>query len=169
MSVHPSPSSTPHSGIDLNNLLGQIGGILGDLGLSSDDYHLDAGADLIAGVSVELGDILSSTDGLVDTVVSLVDGILDSLLGTNVTTQLDPNPTSPPTSSHSGQGDGIVVDIDLGAVLNATLSDTGDLVDGVLSAVSRVLADLLVLDVAVNIDGGHDCGCSGSRKANAKN
>ena len=172
-SVHPSPSPTPHSVVDwsglLNGLLSQVGGILSDLGLSSGDYNIDTGTDPVVGVSVGLCDTLSNTDGLVDTVIALVDETLRSLLGTDLTTQLNPNPTSPPTSSHTGQGDGIVVDIDLSAVLNATLSNTGDLVADVLSGLPRVLADLLNLDVVVNVDGGHDCGCSGSRSATAKN
>jgi hypothetical protein len=173
LNVHPSPSSTPHSVVDwsglLNGLLSQVGGILSDLGLGSGDYTIGTGTDLIVGVSVGLCDTLSSTDGLVDTVIALVDETLRSLLGTNLTTQPNPNPSSPPTSSHTGQGDGIVVDIDLSTVLNATLSDTGDLVADVLSGLPSVLADLLDLDVVVNVDGGHDCGCSGSRRATAKN
>lgn len=172
-SIYPSHSSTPHSDTDLSGLVnstsGQIGGILDYLGLSLGDYNLDTDADLVVGVFVGLSDTLSSTDGLVDTVTALVDEILDSLLGTDVITQPNPNPASSPTPPYPDQGDGIVVDVDLSAVLNATLSDTGDLVDGVLSAVSGALAYLLNLDVVVNADGGHDCGCSGSRKASAKN
>lgn len=170
-SVRPSPPSTPHSGLDLSGLLNvapeQIEGILGDLGLTSGDYNLDAVVDLVVGVSVGLGDTLGSVDGLTSNVVDLVDEILDLLLGADVTTQPNPNPTSPPTHSHPGQG--IVIDIDLGAVVNVTLSDTGDLVNGVVSAVSGVLVSLLDLDVTVNVDGGHACGCSGSGKASAKN
>jgi len=170
-SVSPSSSSTP-SGINLSLLpstLGQVGGILGDLGLSLGGYDLDPGADLVVGVLVGLGNALSSVDGLVATVTALVDETLDCLLATNVTTvQANSNPTPSPTLSNLGPGDGIVVNIDLGVVLNATLSDTGNLVDGVLSAVSGLLANLLDLDVSVNVDGGPDCGCSGSRKASAK-
>jgi hypothetical protein len=41
----------------------------------------------------------------------------------------------------------IVVDIDLGAALSATLSDTGDLVTRILLGAPGALADLLDLDV----------------------
>ena len=45
-------------------------GAWGGLGLSSNDYNLGADADLTVDVSVGLGDTLSSTNGLVDTVIS---------------------------------------------------------------------------------------------------
>lgn len=172
-SVHTSPSPTPHSGIDLSGLInvtsGQVEEILGSLGLSSGNYSLDTDVDLIVGVLVGLSDTLSSTGGLVSAITALVGETLDSLLGTDITTQPNSSPASSPTPSNPGQGDGIVVDIDLNAVINAALSNTSDIVEGVLSAVSGVLAYCLPdLDVVVNVDSGPSCGCSGSRKASAK-
>jgi len=171
----PSNSSQPlpsPPGVDLNglldDLLGQVEGILGSLGLGSGDYSLDTDTNLVAGVSVGLSDTLASIDGLVDAVIALVDEILDSLLGTNITVLPNQNPTPSSAPSNSGQGDGIVIDIDLGVVLDATLSGVGDLVDGVLSAVAGVLAGLPNVDVIVNVDGGPECGCGGSKKASAK-
>lgn len=161
-SVSPSRSSDPISSIDLggllDGLLGQVEGTLGDLGLSLGDYNLDTDVNLTVDVSIGLGSI----GGLLDTVIALVDEILDSLLGADVTVRLNPNPTPSSASSNHGQGGGIVVDIGLDVVLDALLSDTGKLVDAVLSGVSGVLANLLNLDVTVNIDGGR-----GSRKAGA--
>lgn len=173
---YPNASPSPSTGIDSstllngasNHLLAQIRGVLDDLGLSLGNYTLDTGADLVVGVSVGLNNTLSSIDGLVSTVIALVDETLDSLLTTDVTVQADSDQSSSSAPSHPSQGDGIVVDIDLSVVLDATLSDTVKLVDGVLSAVSGVLATLLKVDVVVNVDGGHSCGCSGSKKASAK-
>ena len=172
---HPSVSPSPPAGIDhsgllngaSNELLVQVRGVLNDLGLSSGDYTLDTGADPIVGVSVGLNDTLGSIDGLVAVVITLVDETLDLLLATNVTVQTDLDQSSSSAPSHLSQGDGIVVDIDLGVVLDVTLSNTVELVDGVLSAVSGVLATLLDTDVAVNVDGGHNCDCSGSKRASA--
>ena len=170
--VSPSPSAgTDFSGLlngASNDLLAQVGGVLGELGLGLGNYTLDTGADLVVGVSVGLNNTLSSIDGLVAMVITLVDETLDLLLATDVTVQTDSDQSSSSAPSHPSQGDGIVVDIDLGVVLDAALSDTAELVDGVLSAVSGVLATLLKADVAVNVDGGHSCGCSGSKRASAK-
>ncbi|KAF9652707.1 hypothetical protein BDM02DRAFT_3183394 [Thelephora ganbajun] len=168
----PSPSTLPHpSVLPLSSsigLLGQVEGILGDLGLASGDYNLNTDTDLIVVVSVGPNDTLITLDGLVAKVITLVDEVLDVLLDTDITVQINSNPTTSPTPPNPGQENGIVVGIDLGVVLNATLSDTGALVDGVLLAESEVLAKLLNLDVVVNVDGGHSCQCSGSRKASAK-
>jgi hypothetical protein len=149
------------------NLLVQVKVVLGDLGLSLGNYTLDTGADPIVGVYVGLSDTLSSVDGLVATVIALVDETLDLLLATNVTVQSALDQSSSSAPSHPSQGGGIVVDIDLGVMLDGTLSDTTGLVDGVLSAVSGVLATLLNVDVVVHVDGGHSCGCSGSKSASA--
>lgn len=170
-STEAPPSSSTGIHLDgglLSGLLGQVEGVLSDLGLSLGSYDLDTDVDLIVGVSVGLSDTLGGTSGLTATVIALIDEILDSLLATDLTVQTGLDPTSSSSLSNLDQGDIIVVDIDLGAVLDATLSDTGSLVDGVLSAVSGGLATLLDLDIAVNVDGGHDCGCSGSKKASAK-
>jgi len=143
---------------------------LNGLGLGRGDYALSPVADLTVDVSVILGGTLGDgINELVETVLALVDEILDSLLGIDIVTKPK---TSSPTPTHPGHGDGIVVDIDLsGIVLGATLSDAVDLVNEVLEAVSGVLERLLGLDVdiVINVDGGHDCGCSRSRKVSAKN
>lgn len=169
-SVSPSSSWTPN-GTNLSwltSILGRVEGILGGLGLSLGDYGLDPGAGLVVGVSVGLGDTLNGADGLVPAVVALVGETLNCLLATNDTIQVDSNPIPSSTTSNLGPGDGIVVDIDLGIVVNATLSNAGAVVDVVLSGVSGVLADLLNLDVLVNVNGGHDCGCNRSGGASAK-
>jgi len=167
----PNVSPSPPAGIDysglLNGLLPQVNGILGDLGLSSGHYTLDTATNLVAGVSVVLNDTLGSIDGLVPTVIALVDETLDSLLASDITVQTDPDQPSSSALCQLSQGGGMVVDIDLGAVLDAVSSNTTELVDGVLSAVSGVLATLLDADVMVNVDGGHGCGCGGSRNASA--
>jgi len=169
---HPNVSPSPPAGIDssglLNGLLAQVNGVLVDLGLSLGNYTLDTGAGLVAGVSVVLSDTLGSIDGSVPTVIALVDETLDLLLACDITVQTDPDQSSSSAPSHPSQGGGMVVNIDLGAVLDATLSNTAELVDEVLSAVSGVLAALLNADVVVNVDGGHGCGCGGSKKASAK-
>ena len=168
-SIDPSPSSTPYSGIDLSGLLngalGEIGGILDSLGLGSGDYNLNTDANLVADVSVGLSGTLDSTGGLADTVTVVVKKVLDLCLGTNITTRLNPNPTPSPTSSQPDQGGGIVVDIDLSTVLDATLSNSSDLVGKVSSAVSGVLARLSNLKVVANVDGGSGCGCKDSTSA----
>ena len=94
------------------------------LGLGSGDYNLNTDANLVADVSVGLSGTLDSTGGLADTVTVVVKKVLDLCLGTNITTRLNPNPTPSPTSSQPDQGGGIVVDIDLSTVLDATLSNT---------------------------------------------
>lgn len=167
-SISPSPpAGTDSSGL-LNGLLPQVNGILGDLGLSSGDYTLDTTTNLVAGVSVVLNDTLGSIYGLVPTVIALVDETLDSLLASDIIVQTVPDQSSSSAPSQLGQGGGMVVDIDLGAVLDAVSSNTTELVDGVLSAVSGVLASLLDIDVTVNVDGGHGCECGGSMEASAK-
>ena len=173
---HPGVSPSSPADISLSGLLNktsdellvQVREVLGDLGLIPGNYALDSSADPIVGVSVGLNNTLSKIAGLAAMVTTLVDETLDLLLATNVTVQTDLGQSSSSASSHPGQGDEMAIDIDLGAVLDATLSSTTKLVDGVLSAVSEVLATLLNVDVAVNVDGGHSCDCSGSKKASAK-
>lgn len=166
---NPNVSPSPPAGIDLsgvlNGLLAQVDGILGGLGLSSDNYILDTATNLVAGVSVGLNDTLGSIDGLVPTVIALVDETLDSLLASDITVQTEPDQSSSSAPSQPSQGGGMVVDIDLGAVMDVTSSNATDLVDGVLLAVSEVLANVLNVDVTVNVDGGHGCGCGGSKNA----
>ena len=166
-----SPSSFPTlNGINLggpvDGLLGQVEKILADLGLNTVNYALDIAVDPIVGVSVGLGDTLSNVDGLVDTISVLVKETLDTLLGIDLTVQTNPFPS--PAPSGFIQANGIVVDVDLSAPLNGTLSKTRSIVDGVLLGVSEVLVILLNFDVIVNVDGGSGCGCNGSRSASAK-
>ena len=153
-SVSPSsPAGTDLSGLlneTLDQLLSQVGAILGDLGLSSDGYSINTGAHLAVGVSVGLSDALSSVDGLVTDIITLVDEILDLLLAFDVDVQLDLSSTSPPVS----QGESIAVDIDLGAVMDATLSDKDGLLEDVSLAVSKVLAFLFNAQVTATTDGG---------------
>lgn len=166
----PDPSVSPSSpaGIDLSGLLdgtsdqllGQIEGILAGLGLSS--YSIETGANLAVGVSIGLSDTLSSVDGLVADVLVIVNNTLASLLGFVV--QLDPSSTSPPIS----QGESIVVDIDLGAIIDGILSDKDGLLEDVSLAVSEVLASLLNTQVTTTTDGGPSCGCGGPKMASAK-
>ena len=162
-----SPAGTDLSGLlneSLDQLLSQVGGILDNLGLSSGNYSLDSSVDPIVWMSVGLSDSLSSVDGLVTNVMALIDEILDSLLASDVNVQLDPNSTSPLVSP----GEGMVVGIDLGSVMDVTLSDKDDLLDAVPLAVSEVLASLLNIPVTTTADGGLGCGCGGPKKASAK-
>ena len=168
-SVGIPPSTSPAGRglgelLSLDQLLNQVEGILGGLGLSLDNYSLDTGVDPIVWVSVGLSDSLSSVDGLATDVLALVDKILDTLLAVDVDVQLDLNSTPPPIS----QGESIVVNIDLSALLSdVTLSDKDVLLDSVSSAVSEVLASLLNTHVTAIADGGPGCGCGGPKMTSA--
>lgn len=164
--VSPSPSPTL-DGTDLSGLvdtlLGDVDGILSDLGLSSANLNLVNLTDSVVDVSVGLDDTLSSS---LDAVVRLLGGILDDLLDTNVTIQPTPDPTTTPTS---GQGNGCAIDIDLALLLSATLTGADDIVNAVSLAVAQVLADFLGTGVSVNVNGGSSCGCSASKEASPQN
>lgn len=172
-SVSPSPSSTLN-GISISlgglvdSLLGLVPGILADLGLTV-NYTLDTAADPTVGVSLGLNDTLSSVDGLADTVLALLGRTLDTLLGMDITIQTNSGPAASPMPSNISQGNGLVVDIDLGSILNGTLSnlDVDGILNDVSSGVSGVLASLLNLNVATNVNGGSGCGCNQSTRASA--
>jgi len=166
---NPSGASVPDlgrllSGSDLAGLVNRVlssNGISGPTSGGSQPGGLDL--DLNVDVAVRLGDALGSVGGLVEGILALVGQILDSLLGTGVTTRLNPSSTSSPTPTLPGQGVAIVVDIDLSGLLGTTLSDAVDqILDEVLSAVSEVLTEvlgLLGLDldivIVVNVNGGN--------------
>lgn len=145
------PSSVP----DLNGLVTDL---VKSSGISSGGNRAD-GLDLNVPiyVSVDLSNLLSGTDGLIPSLLALVEQILNSLLGKDVTTKLSPNPTSVPTTP--GLAD-VVIDIDLTALLGPELSN---IVEELLAAVSKLLTDLLRalgldldLIVLVNLSSGPD-------------
>ena len=172
-SISPSPSSTFNgtnpSGL-VDSLLMEVQGILANLGLGSANPTLDAVADPTIVVSVALSDTLSSVDGLVDTILALTRQVLDTLMPIeiNLTVQANPDSTSPPVPSGLSEGDSVVIDLDLSAILNDILSEALDIVDQVSSGVVGVLADLLKVDVVANVNGGTGCGCSQTRRASGK-
>ena len=170
-----SPPSAAHSGIniDLGGVLALVEGLLSDLGLTSNNYNLNTDGGLIVDVSVGLGLTLDGVDGVLAAVVDLVDDILGLVLNVDVTTRPNSNPPSSPTPTNSD----IVLEIDLGTLLNVDAEvDLSGLVDTVLEAVSAVVEDLglginldLELGAVINILGGPGCGCDKSRKVSVKN
>jgi len=149
-----SVSASLPASINLSALLDQVSGILGSLGLTLGAFPVNTTTDLIVGVSVGLSNTLDSTSELVATVLALVNETLNFLTAINITVQSGPDPNPLPTSSNPVQGAGIVVDIDLGAVVGAVLSDPVGFVEVVSSAVSNVLTTSLGVSVAVNVDSG---------------
>jgi len=150
----PSDSSVT----DINGLVTDLVKSSGISGPTSGGSRADGlDLDIPVYVSVNLDHLLDATEGLVPSLLALVEQILESLLGKDVTTKLSPNPTSVPTTP--GQAD-VVIDIDLTALLGPTLSN---IVEELLAAVSKLLTDLLRalgldldLIVLVNLSAGPD-------------
>lgn len=140
---------------------------MASLGIYKLDYRLNTAANSAVDINVNLGNTLAGDDKLNTAVYDLIGATMDALLGTHVTIETDSNLA---TSFVPSQADDLVVQISVSSLLDGISPSVGNqFVNDLSSGISMVLTDVLYVPVLIVVDGGSDCGCTGSRRASPRN